>query len=113
MILNMITNATRDATSGRRDDLFRPFRRECAPVHHAVGRHQEHGGESVERVHHDHGSKRVDHLPGARAGAPRTVQVATVVNVPYVALFNLVGTSLPVNRTVTFRDEVIAGGNGC
>jgi hypothetical protein len=24
-----------------------------------------------------------------------------------------VGHSLPVNRTVTFRDEVVAGGNGC
>ncbi len=114
MILNMITNATRDAARAAaamtRADRSAANAHLCSTQMDAIKDmvvNQMNGYITIAR------SNVSITYPAPAAGAPRTVQVATVVDVPYVALFNLVGTSLPVNRTVTFRDEVIAGGNGC
>jgi len=114
MILNMITNATRDAARAAaamsRSDRSSTNAHLCSTQADAIRDmvvNQMNGYITIAR------SNVSINYPTPAAGAPRTVQVQTQVDVPYVALFNLVGTSLPVNRTVTFRDEVIAGGNGC
>jgi len=114
MILNMITNATRDAARAAaamsRSDRSSTNAHLCSTQSDAikdmvVG--QLNGYITIARA-----NVTIEY-PAPAAGAPRTVLVRTQVDVPYVALFNLVGTTLPVNRTVTFRDEVTAGGNGC
>ena len=114
MILNMITNATRDAARAAaamsRGDRSAANAQLCTSQMNAIKDmvvNEMNGYITITRndVHVEY--------PIPAAGAPRTVLVRTQVNVPYVALFNLVGHSLPVNRTVTFRDEVVAGGNGC
>jgi Flp pilus assembly protein TadG len=114
MILNMITNATRDAARAAaamsRSDRAASNAHLCTnPMNNIKDMvvNQMNGYITITR------SNVTVEYPTPAAGAPQTVLVRTNVDVPYIALFNLVGTSLPVNRTVTFRDEVVAGGNGC
>jgi Flp pilus assembly protein TadG len=114
LILNMVTNATRDAA--RAAAAMGRFDRSSANAHLCTNPmnaikdmvvNQMNGYITITR------SNVTVEYPTPAAGAVQTVLVRTNVNVPYIALFNLVGHSLPVNRTVTFRDEVVAGGNGC
>ncbi len=50
-------------------------------------------------------------VPGA--GQPQTVRITTTVGVKWIALPPWVGKTLTITRTVSFRDEVRSGGTGC
>lgn len=46
------------------------------------------------------------------ANVPATITVTTSIAIPWIALFNFVGTDLQVSRSVTFKDESPTG-DGC
>ena len=114
MLLNMVTSATRDAA------------RVAAAVNHA--------DRTVAGVPCDEGAIKdivVNQLadvgltldPDAdveitqdagnpASNVPATITVTTSIAIPWIALFNFVGTDLQVSRSVTFKDESPTG-DGC
>jgi Flp pilus assembly protein TadG len=109
MLVNMVTSATRDAARvasavprverAANGDLCNK-----APIQDIVINQLKDVGLTITA-----GDVSVDRSPGSN---PPTIKVTTTVGIPWIALFNFVGSSLAVNREVTFRDEHTTG-SGC
>ena len=115
MLLNMVTSATRDAARVASAVPFVDRNTNGVPCSSAVT--------SVKNIVinqlHDVGLTVVanDIAINQTAGnvgtnTPATITVTTSVQIPWIALFNLVGSNLSVSKSVTFKDESPAG-DGC
>ena len=114
MILNIITNATRDAA--RAASAMGKTDRSATTSHICSTREDAVKDMVVNQVNNYVTITRSNvtvEYPAPASGAPQTVRVRTSVPVPYIALFNLVGSNLNVDKTVSFRDEFTAPGSGC
>jgi Flp pilus assembly protein TadG len=114
MLLNMVTSATRDAA------------RVASAVNHAdrtVAGAPCNEGAIKDIVVNQLADVGLDLDPDADVGItqdagnpganiPATITVTTSVAIPWIALFNFVGSDLEVSRSVTFKDESPTG-DGC
>jgi Flp pilus assembly protein TadG len=109
MLVNMVTSATRDAARvasavPRVDRSANGDLCDQGPIQDIVINQLKDVGLTITA-----GDVQIDRSP---ASNPPTIKVTTTVNIPWIALFNLVGSSLSVDREVTFRDEHTTG-SGC
>jgi Flp pilus assembly protein TadG len=109
MLVNMVTSATRDAARvasavPRVDRAANGDLCDKAKIQDIVVNQLKDVGLTITTS-----DVAVDRSPGSN---PPTIKVTTTVDIPWIALFNFVGSSLSVNRGVTFRDEHTTG-SGC
>jgi Flp pilus assembly protein TadG len=109
MLVNMVTSATRDAARvasavPRVDRAANGDLCNQGPIQNIVINQLQNVGLTVTT-----GEVSIARSP---ASNPPTITVTTTVAIPWIALFNFVGSSLSVNREVTFRDEHTTG-SGC
>lgn len=110
MVVNVVTNATREAArkaavakkcqSNGQPKNAADIQADVLPQLQDVGLDQ--GGNSVV----------ITFTPGS-AGAIATMTATITASVPYIALFNLIGSNLDISRSITFRDEVAGSDDSC
>ena len=115
MLLNMVTSATRDAARVAsavpfvdRDTNGVPCSGSVSAVKQIIIDQLADVGLTVTT-----GDIDIDQLAGnVGTNTPATITVTTNVSIPWIAIFNLVGSNLDVSKSVTFKDESPAG-DGC
>jgi Flp pilus assembly protein TadG len=115
MLLNMVTSATRDAARVAsavpfvdRDTNGVPCSGSVSAVKQIIIDQLADVGLTVTT-----GDIDIDQLAGnVGTNTPATITVTTNVAIPWIAIFNLVGSNLDVSKSVTFKDESPAG-DGC
>jgi Flp pilus assembly protein TadG len=116
MLLNMVTSATRDAARvasavayADRSATGVPCAAAKTAIKQLVINQLSDVGLAVNA-----NNVAINQTAAVGVNTPATITVTTSVSIPWVALFNLVGSSLPVSKSVTFKDESPVGaGSSC